>query len=151
VPIERMLTIATRLRAMGAAAIILGDTIGCADPTQVKQVVRSFADALPDTHLRLHFHDTRGTGLANVLAALEEGVDDFDGSVGGLGGCPYAPGAAGNVATEDLVYMLQRMGIETGVDLAGLTEVARWAETLVGRTLPGRVKQAGEAALRGAA
>jgi hydroxymethylglutaryl-CoA lyase len=109
--------------------------------------VQELREGLPGVPLRLHFHDTRGTGLANVLAALEEGIDSFDGSVGGLGGCPYAPGAAGNVATEDMVYMLHRMGIPTGVDLAALVSTARWMEALVGRTLPGRVKCAGEGAL----
>ena len=146
-----VIRIAVRLRELGAGTISLGDTIGAANPQQVTTLVRAVRDALPDTPLRLHFHDTRGTGLANVLAALEEGVDNFDGSVGGLGGCPYAPGAAGNVATEDLVYMLHEMGIGTGIDLRALVDVALWAEQLVGRPLPGRVKQAGELVFRGAA
>ena len=120
-------------------------------PRQVSSLIGAVRDALPGTPLRLHFHDTRGTGLANVLAALAEGIDSFDGSVGGLGGCPYAPGAAGNVATEDLIYMLHEMGIKTGVDLEQLVGVARWAEELVGRPLPGRVKQAGDSLFRGAA
>lgn len=144
VPPAKVIEVAKRIRALGARGIALGDTIGSGNPRQVKALVRTFRDALPDTPLRIHFHDTRGTGLANVLAALEEGVDHFDGSLGGLGGCPYAPGAAGNVATEDMVYMLEQMGIETGIDLRRLIEVARWAEALVGRPLPGRVKQAGE-------
>ena len=143
VPIEEVLRIATRLRAVGAYVIAFGDTIGTGNPQQVSALVRAFQDALPDTPLRIHFHDTRGTALANVLAALEEGVASFDGSLAGLGGCPYAPGAAGNVATEDAVYMLHAMGIETGVDLEALIDAARWAEQLVGRTLPGRVKVAG--------
>ena len=151
VPRERVLDVAQRLRDLGAYAVALGDTIGCADPRQVSDMVRAFRDALPDTPLRLHFHDTRGTGLANVLAALEEGADSFDASIGGLGGCPYAPGAAGNVATEDLVYMLHRMGIETGIDLAALVDVARWIEGVAGRQLPGRVKGAGEGVRRGVA
>lgn len=151
VPVERVIAIARRLRDLGSHTISLGDTIGAANPRQVSATVRAFQDALPGTPLRLHFHDTRGAGLANVLAALLEGVDSFDGSVGGLGGCPYAPGAAGNVATEDLVYMLGRMGIETGVDLAKLIDVARWAENLVGRSLPGRVKDAADSVLRGKA
>ncbi|MDE3094493.1 MAG: hydroxymethylglutaryl-CoA lyase [Chloroflexota bacterium] len=147
----QVLRVATRLRALGAYAVALGDTIGSADPRQVSALVREVREALPDVPLRLHFHDTRGTGLANVLAAMEEGIDSFDGSVGGLGGCPYAPGAAGNVATEDLVYMAHRMGIGTAVDLAALIDVARWVEALVGRALPGRVKGAGEAVLRDSA
>ena len=140
----RVVEIAARLRGLGSYAIALGDTIGAADPRQVSALVRELRERLPGVPLRLHFHDTRGTGLANVLAALEEGVDSFDGSIGGLGGCPYAPGAAGNVATEDLVYMLDRMGVETGIDLASLVEASRWIEGVVGRTLPGRVKGAGD-------
>jgi hydroxymethylglutaryl-CoA lyase len=142
VPEDRVIAIAKRLRDLGAYAVALGDTIGAANPKQVSALVRSLQDALPDTPLRMHFHDTRGTGLANVLAALEQGIDSFDGSLGGLGGCPYAPGAAGNVATEDVVYMLGEMGIDTGVDLDALIDAARWAEQLVGRSLPGRVKGA---------
>jgi len=147
VPAGQVIRIAKRLRELGAYAIALGDTIGAGNPRQVSALVRALRDALPDAPLRMHFHDTRGTALANVLAALEAGVDGFDGSVGGLGGCPYAPGAAGNVATEDVVYMLHEMGIETGVDLGALVEAARWAERLVDRPLPGRVKDAGTAAL----
>ena len=147
----KVVEIAHALVALGATAISLGDTIGAANPRQVSTLIRTLRTGIPDTPLRLHFHDTRGTALANVLAALEEGVDSFDGSVGGLGGCPYAPGAAGNVATEDLVYMLHEMGIATGIDLQGLIGVARWAEDLVGRPLPGRVKQAGDSLFRGAA
>ena len=139
---EQVVALAKRLRALGAYAIALGDTIGAGNPVQVSALIGTLQEALPGTPLRMHFHDTRGTALANVLAALEAGVDSFDGSVGGLGGCPYAPGAAGNVATEDVVYMLREMGIDTGVDLDALAATARWAERLVGRTLPGRVKQA---------
>jgi hydroxymethylglutaryl-CoA lyase len=97
----------------------------------------------PDADLNLHFHNTRGTGLANVLAALQLGVTDFDASVGGLGGCPYAPGATGNVCTEDLVHMVEDMGVDTGVDLDALLGAAREAERLVGRTLPSQVLRAG--------
>jgi len=144
VPPSRVIDIAARLRDLGSYAIALGDTIGAADPVRVSALVREFHAFLPGVPLRLHFHDTRGTGLANVLAALQEGVDSFDGSVGGLGGCPYAPGAAGNVATEDLVYLLNRMGIETGTDLKSLVDASRWIEGVVGRALPGRVKGAGD-------
>jgi hydroxymethylglutaryl-CoA lyase len=143
VSLERVLDIANRLRGMGAYAITLSDTIGAANPRQVSEVIDAYRTALPDTPLRLHFHDTRGTGLANIHASLHAGVDSFDGSIAGLGGCPYAPGAAGNVATEDMVYMLEEMGIDTGVDLEKLVEVAQWIESVVGRPLPGRVKQAG--------
>jgi hydroxymethylglutaryl-CoA lyase len=99
--------------------------------------------AFPEVPLNLHFHNTRGTGLANVLAALQLGVTDFDASVGGLGGCPYAPGATGNVCTEDLVHMVEDMGVATGVDLEALLDAARLAEGLVGRTLPSQVLRAG--------
>ena len=143
VPEERVIQLCRRLQDLGAAAVALGDTIGAGNPRQVSNLVRAVQDELQGTPLRLHAHDTRGTGLANVFAALQEGVDSFDASVGGMGGCPYAPGAAGNVATEDVVYMLEEMGIATGVDLPALVEVARWAEDIVGRKLPGRVKDAG--------
>lgn len=142
VPAEQVVRIAKRLRDMGAYAIALGDTIGAGNPRQVAGLMEAVQDALPATPLRLHAHDTRGTALANIVAALQTGVESFDASVGGLGGCPYAPGAAGNVATEDVVYMLEEMGVSTGVDLAALVAVAQWAEELVGRPLPGRVKDA---------
>ena len=151
VPASKVVDVARALVDFGATTISLGDTIGAANPRQVTSLIGTVRDALPCIPFRLHFHDTRGTGLANVLAALEAGIDSFDGSVGGLGGCPYAPGASGNVATEDLVYMLHEMGIDTGVDLEKLVGVARWAEELVGRPLPGRVKQAGDSFFRGAA
>ncbi len=143
VPEQQVVRLCQRLRDLGAGVVALGDTIGAGNPRQVASLVRVVQDALPDTPLRLHAHDTRGTGLANVFAALQEGVESFDASVGGMGGCPYAPGAAGNVATEDVVYMLEEMGIATGVDLPALVEVARWTEGIVGRKLPGRVKDAG--------
>jgi hydroxymethylglutaryl-CoA lyase len=102
-----------------------------------------FLDKIPADKIALHFHDTRGTALPNALAGLALGVRDFDASIGGLGGCPYAPGAAGNVATEDLVYMLHGMGVETGLDLDKLVEVGKLAEKIIGRPLPGKVHQAG--------
>jgi hydroxymethylglutaryl-CoA lyase len=138
----RVMDIAERLRDTGAEAIALGDTIGVANPRHVSEIVGEFFARLPDTPLRLHFHDTRGMALANVVAALEAGATQFDGSVGGLGGCPYAPGASGNVATEDLIAMLHAMGIETGVDVDALLEAAWLAEEIVGRPLDGRVKRA---------
>jgi hydroxymethylglutaryl-CoA lyase len=150
VSLERVIAIAQRLRDLGAYAIALSDTIGVANPNQVSETISAVREALPHTPLRLHLHDTRGTALANVLAALQAGVDSFDGSIAGLGGCPYAPGAAGNVATEDMVYMLEEMGIDTGVDLDRLVTVSQWIEQVVGRPLPGRVKQAGPL-LQGAA
>src|SRR5262249_50566242 len=106
-------------------------------------LVGAFRSRHPNIPLNLHFHNTRGTGLANVLAALEMGVDDFDASVGGLGGCPYAPGATGNIATEELVHMAADMGIATGVNLAAMIDAAAEAERMVGRTLPSQVLRAG--------
>jgi len=150
VPQHRVMELAERLHLLGASQIALGDTIGCANPRQVDDLIGAFRARLLAVPLRMHFHDTRGVGLANVLTALQAGVDSFDSSIGGLGGCPYAPGAAGNVATEDLVYMLDRMRIESGVDLAQAIDVARWTENLIGRSLPGRVKAAGEAVARSA-
>jgi len=137
----RVLEIADRLWDAGAAAVALGDTIGIANPRQVLAIVTAFFEKLSATPLRLHFHDTRGMALANVIAAMEAGATQFDGSVGGLGGCPYAPGASGNVATEDLVAMLHAMKIETGVDLEALIDAAWLAEEIVGRPLDGRVKR----------
>jgi hydroxymethylglutaryl-CoA lyase len=143
VPPERVLQVAERLLEAGVVALSLGDTTGMATPTRVWTVVGLLLDKLAGVPLNLHFHDTRGTALANVLAALELGVTDFDASVGGLGGSPFAPGAAGNVATEDLVHMLEDMGIQTGVDLDRVLEAARLVETLVGHAIPSRVSKAG--------
>jgi hydroxymethylglutaryl-CoA lyase len=139
---ERVVSLARELRDLGACAVALGDTIGVANPRQVYELVSRLRQELPGLPVRLHFHDTRGAALANVLAAMEAGADQFDGSVGGLGGCPYAPGASGNVATEDLVAMLEAMGVGTGVDLAALVEVSWFAEEVVGRPLEGRVRKA---------
>ena len=143
VPVERVLAVAGRAVADGADAISFGDTTGMATPSRVQELVGSFRFRHPEVPLNLHFHNTRGTGLANVLAALELGVDDFDASVGGLGGCPYAPGASGNIATEELVYMVVDMGVATGVDLAAMIEAAAAAERIVGRELPSQVLRAG--------
>ena len=143
VPVERVLAVAGRAVADGADAISFGDTTGMATPRRVRDLVGSFRSRHPDMPLNLHFHNTRGTGLANVLAALELGVDDFDASVGGLGGCPYAPGASGNIATEELVHMVEDMGVGTGVDLAAMIEAAAAAERIVGRELPSQVLRAG--------
>jgi hydroxymethylglutaryl-CoA lyase len=143
VPVERVLAVAGRAVADGADAISFGDTTGMATPSRVRDLVGSFRFRHPGMPLNLHFHNTRGTGLANVLAALELGVDDFDASVGGLGGCPYAPGASGNIATEELVYMVEDMGVGTGVDLAAMIEAAAAAERIVGHELPSQVLRAG--------
>jgi hydroxymethylglutaryl-CoA lyase len=143
VPVERVLAVAGRAVADGADAISFGDTTGMATPRRVRDLVGTFRFRHPDVPLNLHFHNTRGTGLANVLAALELGVDDFDASVGGLGGCPYAPGASGNIATEELVHMVEDMGVGTGVDLAAMIETAAAAERIVGHELPSQVLRAG--------
>ena len=143
VPVERVLWAADRAIRDGADGISFGDTTGMATPARVRRLVGEFRSAHPDTPLNLHFHNTRGTGLANVLTALELGVQDFDASVGGLGGCPYAPGATGNVATEELVHMVEDMGVDTGIDLDAMIDAAATAERIVGRTLPSQVLRAG--------
>jgi hydroxymethylglutaryl-CoA lyase len=143
VPVDRVLWAAGRAVADGADSVSFGDTTGMATPRRVRDLVGGFRSRYPDTPLNLHFHNTRGTGLANVLAALELGVDDFDASVGGLGGCPYAPGATGNIATEELVHMVEDMGVATGVDLDAMIDAAAQAERIVGRELPSQVLRAG--------
>jgi len=143
VPVERVVATASRAVADGADTISFGDTTGMATPGRVRTLVGEFRSAHPEVDLNLHFHNTRGTGLANVLAALELGVADFDASVGGLGGCPYAPGATGNIATEELVYMVEDMGVGTGIDLDAMIEAAAAAERIIGRQLPSQVLRAG--------
>jgi hydroxymethylglutaryl-CoA lyase len=144
----RAVGIAARLIEMGCYQVSLSDTIGVGTPRQTERILRAASAAIPFERLAMHMHDTRGTALANVLVGLEMGVRDFDASVGGLGGCPYAPGAAGNLATEDLVYMLHGMGVDTGVDLERLVEAGKVAAGLVGRALPGKVHQAGVRSLK---
>jgi len=139
---SRVAELAERLLALGAFEVVLSDTIGIAHPGQVRQVLDAVRTAVPLERTALHVHDTRGTGLANVLTALSLGVTTFDSSAGGLGGCPYAPGAAGNLATEDLVYLLDGMGVGTGIDLAGVVAASRFIERRVGHTLVSRVYQA---------
>jgi hydroxymethylglutaryl-CoA lyase len=134
---DRVAGIVDRVRADGADRIAFGDTTGMGTPRRVRDLLTAVR---PDL---LHFHNTRGTGLANILTALDLGVTEFDASVGGLGGCPYAPGASGNVATEEVVHMLHDMGIDTGIDLDVLLEAAALAERLVGRPLPSGVLRAG--------
>lgn len=144
---EAVARVCGRLASAGCDEISVGDTIGVGVPTQVPEVVgRTVAAGVPLGSLALHFHDTRGTALANVAEGLREGVRIFDSSAGGLGGCPYAPGAAGNVATEDLVYLLHGMGYETGVDLAGVAGATRSLARAIGRPPVSRVFQALEAA-----
>ncbi len=143
VPVDRVVAVAGRALADGADTLSYGDTTGMATPGRVTRLVGQTRMAFPAAQLNLHFHNTRGAALANVLAALELGVSDFDASVGGLGGCPYAPGASGNVATEELVHMVEDMGVATGIDLEALLEVAAQAEQVVGRTLPSQLLRAG--------
>lgn len=140
---KRVASIVDRVVADGADRVAFGDTTGMATPRRVRDVVTVVRDRHPDIPLLLHFHNTRGTALANILTALELGVTEFDASVGGLGGCPYAPGASGNVATEEVVHMLHDMGIDTGIDLAALLEAAALAQEIVGRELPSGVLRAG--------
>ena len=143
VPIERVLEIARRLAGAGAEEIGFGDTTGMANPVQVRAFFAAARDALPGLELTAHFHNTRGQGLANVLAALDAGVESFESSFGELGGCPVPPGATGNIATEDLVSMLHEMGIATGVDLAALIDASREAQRVLGRPLGSHVLTAG--------
>ena len=143
VPVERVFEIARRLAAAGAVEVGFGDTTGMANPLQVGEFFRRAAEEVAEVERTAHFHDTRGQALANVLAALEVGVDSFESSFGQLGGCPYPPGATGNVASEDLVSMLHEMGIETGIDLAKLLEAAGAAQEVLGRPLASHTLVAG--------
>ena len=139
---KRALEIARMLRSIGCDELSLGDTIGVGNPRQTREILELFLREIPAAMLALHLHDTHGTALANCLVALEMGIATFDTSIGGMGGCPYAPGAAGNLATEDLASMLFDMGIETGVDLDKLVDAGAMAQELVRHKLPGRRLQA---------
>jgi hydroxymethylglutaryl-CoA lyase len=132
-----------KLINLGVYEVSIGDTIGVADPAQVRRLGAKLVDAVGADRLAMHFHDTRGTAMPNVLASLDLGIRTFDASLGGLGGCPYAPSATGNVATEDVVYMLHRMGFDTGLDLATLIETNHWMTSKIGHDLPSRVGKAG--------
>ncbi|MBU4041161.1 MAG: hydroxymethylglutaryl-CoA lyase, partial [Alphaproteobacteria bacterium] len=132
-----------RIAELGVEEIALADTIGAGDPWAVTRKVEAARKAAPEAVLRLHFHDTRNTGLANAYAGVEAGVDVLDASVGGIGGCPFAPGATGNIATEDLVYMLERAGYSTGYDLDALIGTARWIGEKIGRPAPSALSRAG--------
>ncbi|HDZ91637.1 MAG: hydroxymethylglutaryl-CoA lyase [Deltaproteobacteria bacterium] len=143
VPVENVDRIVERMAALGITAVTLGDTTGMATPPIVRRVCRSVMDKYPGLEIGLHFHNTRGLGLVNVYEALGMGFDIFESSIGGLGGCPFAPGATGNVCTEDLVYMMEELGLETGIDLVELIRVAKKVEETVGRELPGQVMKSG--------
>ena len=143
VPVGALAEIGAKYRDLGFNGLTLGDTTGMATPPLVRAAVSHLREALEGFHVGLHFHNTRGIGLANVLVGLEQGVDSFDSSFAGLGGCPFAPGATGNICTEDLVYMLDEMGIETGIDLRKMMEIACDVEDTVGREMPGQVMKAG--------
>jgi hydroxymethylglutaryl-CoA lyase len=135
--------LAAQAQRAGVAEVGLGDTIGVATPWDVRRVIERVRIEAPDVYLRLHFHDTRGAGLANVAAAIEAGVDVIDASCGGIGGCPFAPAATGNVATEDVVYMLERAGFETGLDLGKLIATSKWLETALGHPVSSSLSKAG--------
>ncbi len=143
VPVEQVSALAGRAAAAGAGEIALGDTIGVAVPAQVLDVAEAVAAVIAEADLRMHFHDTRNTGVANVYAALTAGVTIVDASVGGAGGCPFAPDATGNVATEDVLYALNRMGVSTGIDLEATIATGRWLGKQLGRNLPAALGRAG--------
>lgn len=142
VPPEKVLEVSARLLDLGCYEVSIGDTIGVGTPMQVQGVIGMLLQVIPAGKLAMHFHDTRGTALANALAALEMGILTFDASAGGLGGCPYAPGASGNMATEDLVYMLDKMAIDTGIDLNRLVAASSVIAPYLDHPLPGRYLQA---------
>lgn len=141
-PVSRVVEVVKQIADLGFYELSLGDTIGIGTPNQTAELVEQVSKVVPLKQLALHLHDTRGTALANALVGLQLGVTTFDSSIGGLGGCPYAPGAAGNLATEDLVFMLQGMGVQTGIDLNKLVEAGELAQELIGRKLSGKYLQA---------
>jgi hydroxymethylglutaryl-CoA lyase len=145
VPVE----LTRKLIELGCYEVSLGDTIGVGTPRQTKELIGRVLCEVPAEKIAMHMHDTRGQALANVLVGLDLGIRTFDSAIAGLGGCPYAPGASGNLATEDLVYMLDNMGVGTGIDPEKLVEAGRVAEAIVRRELPGRVHRAGLRALKG--
>jgi hydroxymethylglutaryl-CoA lyase len=143
VPVARLADIAKRCADAGATEIAIADTIGVADPVAVTERIEAVRASAPDVPLRAHFHNTRNTGIANAYAAVQAGVDALDASLGGIGGCPFAPNATGNIPTEDLAFMLERMGIDTGLDLAALIDIVPWIEERLGKRVPGLLAKAG--------
>lgn len=143
VPLSRVLAIASRVAEAEPFEICFADTIGVAVPVQVRKLIERVHQQAPNVRLRCHFHNTRSTGMANAMAAIDAGVTTLDASVGGIGGCPFAPAATGNIATEDLLYMLERSGIETGLSLSSMIGVVQWLEQQLGRSVPGMLGKAG--------
>jgi len=139
---QKAVELCRKLRDLGCYQISLGDTIGVANPRQVRDVLSRVFAEIPVSDVAVHFHDTRGTALANILVSVEMGVTTVDAALGGLGGCPYAPGASGNVATEDVIYMLEGMGMRTGVDIDKLVLASQLASTLVGHEMPSKFYRA---------
>lgn len=140
---QKVAALAKKLIQMGCYEVSIGDTIGAASPKEVKVLIQLLKRSIPAKKIAMHFHDTRGTALANILQSYQLGITTFDSSLGGLGGCPYAPGAQGNVSTEDVVYMFEGMGIKTGVNLSKLLEVNKWMSEKMGKALPSKVGKAG--------
>lgn len=140
---KKVLNLVEKYLQLGVYEVSLGDTIGVASPKQVRSLAGGLLKLAPQKKIAMHFHDTRGTAIANILACLDLGFTTFDASIGGLGGCPYAPGAAGNVATEDVVYMLDQMGMHTGIDLKKLIKTTHWMNRQVGRILPSKLSLTG--------
>ena len=143
VPVDAVLRVVDHYAGLGIDRLTLGDTTGMATPPTVARLVEALQQRFPQMDVALHFHNTRGVGLANVVVGLDLGIREFESSIAGLGGCPFAPGATGNICTEDLVYLLEESGFDTGIDLEALIGVARSMEEIIGRTLPGQVMKAG--------
>jgi len=140
---KKLANISKEYKKMGFRGVTLGDTTGMATPVVVTDAINAIRDNVPDFNITLHFHNTRGVGLANVMTGLNEGITDYESCFGGMGGCPFAPNATGNICSEDLIYLLHEMGIETGIDLDKTIEIAKKVESLVGHKLPGQVMRAG--------
>jgi hydroxymethylglutaryl-CoA lyase len=147
-PLDRILRFVDRLVGLGIDSIALADTIGMGNPTQILEICNEARARFPRYEFALHLHNTRGMGLANVLSGLEAGITHYESSLGGLGGCPFAPGASGNVCSEDLVHALHAMGVGTGIDLDRLLAVSRRVEAIIGRVLPGQIMKAGPSTRR---
>jgi len=144
VPVSRVLEIAAQVAKSPSVDLAIADTIGVGVPTQVTAIIEGLRPLAKDTPIRAHFHNTRNTAIANIAAAVQAGATIIDASTGGIGGCPFAPRATGNVATEDVLYLLNHMGIETGVSLEGIIETANWVESKLGRPVPGMLSKAGD-------